>query len=80
MQPYPTGTQMPQLEKLPVPSQVTNAVRAMYAGAGASVVGAVSPVAVPVKAWWPVIWLCGLAAVIFLWQRASAAFFKGTVE
>ena len=161
MQPYPTGTQMPQLEKPPVPPQVTNAVRAMYAGAAASVVGivieiltvnatktaiekhspnlsasqvnstqhvliagavigglialaawiflaracrngnswaritgtvlfglatvdlivsAVSPVAVPVKAWWPVIWLCGLAAVILLWQRASTAFFKGTVE
>ena len=161
MQPYPTGTQMPQLDKPPVPPQVTNAVRAMYAGAAASVVGivieiltvnatktaiekhspnltasqvnstqhyliagavigglialaawiflaracrngnswaritatvlfglatvdlivsAVSPVAVPVKAWWPVVWLCGLAAVIFLWQRASTAFFKGTVE
>ena len=38
---------------------------------------AISPVAGPVKAWWPVIWLAGLVAVIFLWQRASTAFFKG---
>ena len=37
-----------------------------------------APLAVAVKAWWPVIWLAGLAAVIFLWQRASTAFFKGT--
>ena len=38
---------------------------------------ATAPVAVTVKAWWPVIWLAGLVAVIFLWQRASTAFFKG---
>ena len=38
---------------------------------------AISPVAGLVKAWWPVIWLAGLVAVIFLWQRASTAFFKG---
>jgi hypothetical protein len=41
---------------------------------------AVAPVAVAVKAFWPVIWLAGLTAVIFLWQRASTAFFKGTSE
>jgi hypothetical protein len=157
MQPYPTGTQMPQLDKPPVPAQVSNAIKAMYAGAAATVVGivietltisatktaiekhsrhltasqvnstqhvlvigaivgglialaawivlarackngngwaritgtvffalatvdtivsTVSPVATPVKAWWPVIWLAGLTAVIFLWQRASTAFFK----
>jgi hypothetical protein len=161
MQPYPTGTQMPQVEKPPVPPQVTNAIRAMYAGAAATIVGiviesltinatktaiekhsrhltasqinstqhvlvigaivgglialaawivlaracqngngwarvtgtvffglatidtivsAVSPVATPVKAWWPVIWLAGLVAVIFLWQRPSSAFFHGTSE
>ena len=39
--------------------------------------GAISPVAGPVKAWWPVIWLAGLVAVIFLWQRPSTDFFKG---
>jgi hypothetical protein len=159
MQPYPTGTQMPEVQRPPVPPQVSNAIKAMYAGAAATIVGivievlttsatktaiekhsrhltasqinstqhflvigavvgglialgawlflsraikngnnwaritgtvffalatvdtlvsAVSPVAVPVKAWWPVIWLCGLTAVIFLWQRASTAFFKGT--
>jgi hypothetical protein len=43
-----------------------------------AIAAAVSPVAVAVKAWWPVIWLAGLVAVIFLWQRASTAFFKGT--
>ena len=159
MQPYPTGTHMPQLDKPPVPPQVRNAVKAMYAGAAATIVGvvieilnanatktaiekrsphlsasqvastqhvlvigavvggliavaawivlaracrngsgwaritgtvffalatvdtivsAVAPTAVAVKAWWPVIWLAGLVAVIFLWQQASTAFFKGT--
>jgi len=43
-----------------------------------TIVSATAPVAVAVKAWWPVIWLAGLVAVIFLWQRASTAFFKGT--
>ena len=38
---------------------------------------AISPVAGLVKAWWPVIWLAGLAAVILLWQRPSTTFFKG---
>jgi hypothetical protein len=40
-QPYPAGTQMPELDKPPVPPQVTNAVRAMYAGAAATVVGVI---------------------------------------
>jgi hypothetical protein len=159
MQPYPTGTQMPEVQRPPVPPSVSNAVKAMYAGAAATIVGvvieiltanatktaiekhsrnltasqvnstqhvlvigaivgglialaawivlaraikngnnwaritgtvffalatvdtivsAVSPVAAPVKAWWPVIWLAGLTAVIFLWRGASTAFFKGT--
>jgi hypothetical protein len=159
MQPYPTGTQMPEVPRPPIPPQVQNAIKAMYAGAAATTVGiiieiltvnatktaiekhsphlsasqvnstqhvliigaivgglialaawiviarackngnnwaritgtvffalatvdtvvsAVSPVATPVKAWWPVIWLAGLIAVIFLWQRASTNFFKGT--
>ncbi len=156
-QPYPTGAQMPEVERRPVPSQVANAIRAMYVGAAATIVGVIieivtvgatktaiekrshhltssqvnatehvliigfvigglialaawiiiaracrngsstariigtvlfglatvdaivasaAPVAVAIKAWWPVIWLCGLVAVIFLWQRASTAFFK----
>jgi len=158
MQQYPTSAQMPEHTRPAIPPQVTNAVRVMYAGAAATVVGiiieiltvnatktaiekrsphltasqvnssqhiliigflvgglialvawivlarackngsnwaritgtvlfglatvdlvgsAVSPVAVAVKAWWPVIWLIGLTAVILLWQRASTAFFKG---
>jgi hypothetical protein len=159
-QPYPTGAQVPELGRALVPPQVQKAVKAMYAGAVATIVGvvieiltvgatknaiatrsrhltasqlnasqhvliagfviggliavaawifharacqrgqawaritgtvlfglctvealgaAVSPVAVAVKAWWPVIWLAGLVAVIFLWQRASTAFFKGNL-
>jgi hypothetical protein len=158
-QPYPAGTQMPELDKPLVPPQVKNAIKAMYAGAAATIVGIVieiltvnatrtaiekrsrhltasqvnasqhvlvigfilsgliavaawiflaracrgghswaritgtvlfglatvdtivgvtAPVAGLVKFWWPVIWLAGLTAVIFLWQRASTAFFKGT--
>jgi hypothetical protein len=157
MQPYPTGTQMPEVPRPSVPPQVANAVRAMYAGAAASlvgivieiltvnatktaiekhshhltasqvnstqhalvigavvggviavavwiflaracqngnnwaritgtvlfalatvdaIVGAASPVATADKIWGLVTWLAGLAAVIFLWQAASTAFFK----
>ena len=158
-QPYPAGTQMPEVQRPPVPSQVVNAVRAMYVGAVASVLGIVidiltvnatktaiqkrshhltasqitsaqhvlviafivggviaaavwiflakscqrgqswaritgtvlfalatvdtfvglsAPVAGAVKLWALVTWLAGLTAVIFLWQRASTVFFKGT--
>jgi hypothetical protein len=161
MQPYPTSTQMPQLDKPPVPSSVGNAVKVMYAGAATSIVGIVidiltvsatktaierrsrhltasqvnasqhvlvigfvvagligaavwiflaracrngnswaritgtalfalatvdtivgvsAPLAGPVKIWGLVVWLAALTAVIFLWQRASTAFFKGTSE
>jgi hypothetical protein len=41
-QQYPTGAQLPAQEnRPPVPSQVTNAVRAMYAGAAVTIVGVV---------------------------------------
>jgi hypothetical protein len=154
---YPAGGQMPEPERPPIPAQVTNAIRAMYVGAAASIVGIIieivtvgatktaiekrshhltasqvnatqhaliigfviggliavaawiiiaracrngsntariigtvffglatldaivasaAPVAGAIKAWWPVVWLCGLVAVIFLWQRPSTAFFK----
>jgi len=154
---YPAGGQIPEPERPPIPAQVTNAIRAMYVGAAASIVGVIieivtvgatktaiekrshhltasqvnatehaliigfvvggliavaawiiiaracrngsnaariigtvffglatvdaivasaAPVAVAIKAWWPVVWLSGLVAVIFLWQRASTAFFK----
>ena len=157
-QAYPIGTAMPELDKPPVPSQVKNAIKAMYAGAAATVAGvvieiltvnatktaiqkrsphltasqlnstehaliigsivsgliavvawlviaracksgqnwaritgtvlfglatidtigsAISPVAGPVKAWWPVIWLAGLTAVILLWRPRSTDYFKG---
>jgi hypothetical protein len=42
------------------------------------IIGTVSPVAGAVRLWGVVVWLVGLVAVIFLWQRASTAFFKGT--
>jgi hypothetical protein len=158
-QPYPTSGQMPERGTPPVPPQVENAIKVMYAGAVATLIGvvieiltvnstrtalerrsrhlttsqlnanehvliigfvvtgliavaawiaiaracrngsngaritgtvlfglatvdtlisAVAPEAAAVKAWWPVIWLAGLAAVILLWQRASTAFFKGS--
>lgn len=157
-QPYPTGAQMPDIQRPPVPPSVANAVKVMYAGAAASIVGivleivtvnatksaiekksphlsasqvnasqhalvagfivsgviaaalwifiayncnsgrswarrlgtalfaiatidaagaAVAPEAALVKVWQLVVWLIGLAAVIFLWKRDSTAFFNG---
>jgi hypothetical protein len=38
-QPYPTGAQMPEVRRSSVPPSITNAVRIMYAGAAASVIG-----------------------------------------
>jgi hypothetical protein len=38
-QPYPTGGELPEIERPPVPSQVRNAVKVMYAGAAASLLG-----------------------------------------
>jgi hypothetical protein len=44
-----------------------------------SLVGAaVAPLAGLVRIWALVVWLVGLTAVVFLWQRTSTAFFKGT--
>jgi hypothetical protein len=161
MQPYPTGTQMPEVQRPPIPPQVSNAIKTMYVGAvtsilgividiltvnatktaiekrshhltasqinssqhvlvigfvvaglvGAAVwiflaraakngnnwaritgtvlfalatvdtiVGASAPLAGTAKIWGLIVWLVGLTAVIFLWQRASTAFFKGTSE
>ena len=38
-QSYPTGAQMPETDREPAPSQVANAVKVMYAGAAASILG-----------------------------------------
>jgi len=38
-QPYPTGAQMPEIQRPSVPPSVANAVKVMYAGAAASIVG-----------------------------------------
>jgi hypothetical protein len=38
-QPYPTDAQMPEIQRPPVPPSIANAVRVMYAGAAASLIG-----------------------------------------
>jgi hypothetical protein len=38
----------------------------------------VVPEAALVKIFWLVVWLIGLAAVVFLWRGSSSAFFNGT--
>jgi hypothetical protein len=38
-------------------------------------VGLSSPIAATVRIWGIVVWLVGLTAIVFLWQRASTAFF-----
>ena len=158
-QPYPTGAQMPDIERSPVPSQVANAVKVMYLGAAASILGIIvdiltvhatkiaierrshhltmtqinasqhalvagfivggliaaaawilvarncqggknwaritgtvlfaiatldtivgltAPLAVTVKIWGVLVWLIGLIAVVFLWQRPSTEFFTAS--
>jgi hypothetical protein len=44
-QPYPTSAQLPDASRPPVPDSVMNAVRLMYAGAAASLIGIVVDVA-----------------------------------
>ena len=39
-------------------------------------VGLSAPLAGAVKIWGSVVWLVGLTAIVFLWQRASTAFFN----
>ena len=158
-QPYPTGAQMPETERPPVPSQVANAVKVMYVGAATSIIGIIidiltvhatkiaierrshrltmtqidasqhaliagfivggligaaawiivarncqggknwaritgtvlfaiatldtivgltAPLAVTVKIWGVLVWLIGLIAVVFLWQRPSTEFFTAS--
>jgi len=36
---YPTGAQMPEVQRPPVPPSVTNAVKVMYVGAATSIIG-----------------------------------------
>ncbi len=159
-EPYPGDAQMPGTQRPPAPASVLNAVKVMYAGAVASLIGIiidlttlsatksaiekhspqlttsqvngmqhaliasaivggligaglwifiaqacksgkswaritgtvffgintvqgglsnlVVPEAALVKISWFVVWLIGLAAVVFLWRGSSSAFFKGT--
>jgi len=67
-QPYPAGTQLREVQRPPIPSQVANAV-----------VGLSAPIAGTVRLWGLVTWLAGLVAVILLWQRPSTAYFKGII-
>jgi hypothetical protein len=158
-QPYPGGAQLPEMQRPPAPASVRSAVKVMYAGAVASLIGIVVdlttlsatkraiaqhfpklttsqvngqastfvagwiaggliaaglwifiaqackrgknwarttgtvlfgiatvqgapsilvvPAAALVKVFWLVIWLIGLAAVVYLWQGSSSAFFAG---
>jgi hypothetical protein len=41
-----------------------------------TLVGLTTPVALAVRLWTLVVWLVGLAAVVFLWRRGSSAFFR----
>jgi hypothetical protein len=41
-----------------------------------TLVGLTTPVALAVRLWTLVVWLVGLAAVVFLWRRDSSAFFR----
>jgi CubicO group peptidase (beta-lactamase class C family) len=41
-----------------------------------SLIGLTGPVAALVKIWGLLVWLIGLAAIVFLWRRDSTAFFK----
>jgi hypothetical protein len=41
-----------------------------------TLVGLTTPVALAARLWALVVWLAGLAAVVFLWRRASSAYFR----
>ncbi|HEX2823041.1 MAG TPA: hypothetical protein VHO07_23185 [Streptosporangiaceae bacterium] len=88
-QPYPGSTDIPETQRPPAPPSVLNAVKVMYVGAATSIIGIAlatvdtlgglsAPIAGLVKIWAILVWLVGLAAVVFLWRRSSTAFFKST--
>lgn len=43
-----------------------------------TLVGLTTPVALAVRLWALLTWVAGLTAVVFLWRRASSAYFKQT--
>ena len=74
-QPYPgSETQLPETQRVPAPAALRNAVKAI--ATLDTVVGLTAPLAAAVKLWGLLVWLAGLAAVIFLWRRSSTAFFR----
>jgi hypothetical protein len=86
-QPYPGSTEMPETSRPPAPAQsckngknwarITGTV--LFAiGTLDTFAGLGAPIAGPVKIWAILVWLVGLAAVVFLWRRTSSAFFKAT--
>jgi hypothetical protein len=85
-QPYPgSDTQLPETQRPPAPasvrtarrspdltaSQVTSTQHVLIAG---FIAGGV--IAAVVRVWTVVVWLAGLAAVVFLWRRESSAYFR----
>lgn len=43
-----------------------------------TLVGLTTPIALAVRLWALLTWLAGLTAVVFLWRRASSAYFRST--
>ena len=86
-QPYPGSTEMPETSRPPAPAQsckngknwarITGTVLFVIATVD-TFVGLSSPIAATARIWGIVVWLVGLTVIVFLWQRASTAFFKAT--
>ena len=69
-QPYPgSDTQLPELHRPPAPPSVLTAVKVMYVGAAASLLGIIIDI-LTVSA--------TKTAIVFLWRPSSTAFFKRT--
>ena len=68
-QPYPTEAKLPEPDRPPTPPSVLTAVKVMYVGAAASLLGIIINI-VTVSA--------TKTAIVFLWRPSSAAFFQRT--
>ena len=68
-QPYPTEAKLPEPDRPPTPPSVLAAVKVMYVGAAASLLGIIIDI-VTVSA--------TKTAIVFLWRPSSAAFFQRT--
>jgi hypothetical protein len=45
-----------------------------------SLIGLTTPIAGGVKIWAVLVWLVGLAAIVFLWRRSSTAYFRAAKD